>query len=43
MFDDFGNPILVEMNTTPGLDLLGIVGNEKIKDKNFKEFTKIIK
>ncbi len=43
MFDDFGNPILVEMNTTPGFDLLGMVGNEKIKDKNFKEFAKIIK
>ena len=43
MFDDSGKPILVEMNTTPGFDLLNIVGDEKIKDKNFKEFIKIIK
>jgi len=31
------------MNTTPGFDLLNIVGDEEIKEKNFKEFISIIK
>ena len=43
IFTDSGKPILVEMNTTPGFDLLNIVGNEKIKERNFQEFIKIIK
>lgn len=43
MFDDSGKPILVEMNTTPGFDLLNVIGDEKIKSRNFKEFIKIIK
>lgn len=40
MFDDKKRPVLIEMNTTPGFDLLNIVGNEKIKEKNFLEFIK---
>jgi glutathione synthase/RimK-type ligase-like ATP-grasp enzyme len=42
IFSDSGKPILVEMNTTPGFDLLNIVGNEKIKNRNFREFIKVI-
>jgi len=42
VFTNEGNPILIEMNTTPGLDLLHIVGDEKIKQKNFEEFIKIL-
>lgn len=43
MFTDSGKPILIEMNTTPGFDLLQIVGDEKIKEKNFTEFIKVLK
>lgn len=42
IFTDSGKPILVEMNTTPGFDLLNIVGNEKIRSKNFKEFLRVV-
>lgn len=40
IFDKKGNPFLVEINTTPGFDLLNVVGNEKIKAKYFKDFIK---
>jgi len=43
IFTNNSKPVLVEMNTTPGFDLLNIVGNEKIKSTNFKEFISIIK
>lgn len=43
IFSDSGKPVLVEMNTTPGFDLLNVVGDEKIKEKNFQEFIKVIK
>ena len=43
IFTNSGKPLLVEMNTTPGFDLLNIVGDEEIKEKNFKEFISIIK
>ena len=42
IFTNSGQPILVEMNTTPGFDLLHIVGNEKIKSKNFNSFIKVL-
>lgn len=42
LFDNAGKPLLMEMNTTPGFDLLHIVGDEKIKDKNFKEFISVL-
>ncbi len=38
IFDDNGRPFLVEMNTTPGFDLLHIVGTEDIKERNFEAF-----
>ncbi len=42
MFDKKNKPILVELNTTPGFDLLYVVGNEKIKQKNFDSFVSIL-
>jgi len=42
IFTNQGRPVLIEINTTPGFDLLNIVGNEKIKNKNFIEFTKTV-
>jgi len=42
IFTNSGKPLLVEMNTTPGFDLLHIVGDEKTKNKNFKEFISIL-
>lgn len=43
MFTNSGKPILIEMNTTPGFDLLHIVGDEKTKEKHFNEFIKVLK
>ena len=43
IFKNNGGPVLIEMNTTPGLDLLGIVGNKKIKKEYFEEFISILK
>ncbi|HAI74025.1 MAG TPA: hypothetical protein DCS28_03430 [Candidatus Moranbacteria bacterium] len=40
MFDRNGNPYLIEMNTSPGLDLLDIIGTKKIKDRYFSEIIK---
>ncbi len=40
IFDDDEKPIFVEMNTSPGFDLLKIVGTEKIKKRNFELFVK---
>jgi len=42
IFTTPGKPLLVEMNTTPGFDLLDIVGDEKTKEKHFKKFISII-
>lgn len=42
IFDNNEKPILVEMNTTPGFDLLRIVGTEKIKKDNFELFIKSV-
>ncbi|MDP1845667.1 MAG: ATP-grasp domain-containing protein [Candidatus Moranbacteria bacterium] len=41
IFDNFGKPKLIEINTTPGFDLLQIVGTEAIKEKNFNEFMEV--
>lgn len=43
IFTNAGQPILVEMNTTPGFDLLHIVGTEKIKEKNLDAFLEVLK
>ena len=43
VFTKQGKPLLIEMNSTPGFDLLQIVGDEETKKKNFEEFVKIVK
>ncbi len=42
LFTKSGKPVLMEINTTPGFDLLLMVGTEKIKEKNLEELTKVI-
>ncbi|OGI25590.1 MAG: hypothetical protein A3J76_05950 [Candidatus Moranbacteria bacterium RBG_13_45_13] len=42
LFSGAGKPILMEINTTPGFDLLHLVATEKIKEDNLKELTKVI-
>lgn len=42
IFNKRGRPYLIEMNTTPGFDLLKIVGDEKLIEKNFREFIKLV-
>ena len=42
IFTNSGKPVFIEMNTTPGFDLLHIVGDEKIKNNHFKEFLKTL-
>ncbi len=42
MFTNSGKPLLVEMNTTPGFDLLHLIGTEGIKKDNFDQLTNII-
>lgn len=42
IFTNSGKPLLLEVNTTPGIDLLYIVGTEKIKEKYFSEIIKIL-
>lgn len=37
IFSNSGKPYLVEMNTTPGIDLITVLGDEKIKRKSFEE------
>lgn len=43
IFLNSGKPMLMEINTTPGFDLLHIVGTEAIKEKHFREFVKVLK
>jgi glutathione synthase/RimK-type ligase-like ATP-grasp enzyme len=40
MFDRAGKPYLIEMNTSPGLDLLYIVGTKEIKNNYFSKIIK---
>jgi len=42
MFTEKGNPILMEMNPTPGFDLIDILGDEKLKQKNFEDIISIL-
>lgn len=42
IFDKSGKPYLIEMNTTPGFDLLRIVGNKDLLNKNFDEFISVL-
>jgi len=40
IFKNNGDPMLVEMNTTPGFDLLYFLGNKQVVDDNFIKFIK---
>lgn len=42
IFNNAGKPMLIEINTTPGFDLLHIVGTEAVKEKSLDEFMKAI-
>lgn len=42
IFTNSDQPFLVEINTTPGFDLLHLVGDEKTKEKHFNSFAKIL-
>lgn len=42
IFTNSGKPLLVEINTTPGFDLLHIVGTRELKIKNLKEVMSVI-
>jgi len=42
IFDEKGQAYLLEMNTTPGMDLLHELGDEKTKEKNLEELIKIV-
>ncbi|HOW60629.1 MAG TPA: ATP-grasp domain-containing protein [Candidatus Moranbacteria bacterium] len=37
IFSNSGKPYFVEMNTTPGIDLITVLGDEKIKRKSFED------
>lgn len=42
IFNDQQQPMLLEMNTTPGFDLLYELGDEEAKEKNYREFIKMV-
>jgi len=42
IFTNTGKPFLLEINTTPGSDLVQILGDENLKRKNFEEFIKLL-
>lgn len=42
IFDNDGKPYLVEMNTTPGIDLVTVLGDENTKAENITSFLDII-
>jgi glutathione synthase/RimK-type ligase-like ATP-grasp enzyme len=42
IFDKHGKPYLIEMNTTPGFDLLKLVGDDSLLEKNLTEFFKAL-
>lgn len=42
IFDNSGRPYLLEMNSTPGFDLLYLLNDETAIKKNFSEFIKIV-
>lgn len=43
MFRNNGDPVLVEMNTTPGFDLVYILDDKEIMDKNYNLFIKTVR
>ncbi|MEI7621564.1 MAG: YheC/YheD family protein [Candidatus Moraniibacteriota bacterium] len=43
IFDNDGKPYFVEMNTTPGIDLVTLLGDEKTKQANFDFIKNLLK
>lgn len=43
IFDNDGKPYFIEMNTTPGIDLVTFLGDEKTKQENFEAIIKLLK
>ena len=43
IFDNGGAPYFIEMNTCPGIDLITLLGDEKIKQANFESITNLLK
>ncbi|MDD5463808.1 MAG: ATP-grasp domain-containing protein [Candidatus Moranbacteria bacterium] len=42
IFDNDGSPYFVEMNTTPGIDLVTLLGDEQTKQENFESITDLL-
>jgi glutathione synthase/RimK-type ligase-like ATP-grasp enzyme len=42
IFSNSGKPYLIELNTTPGIDLITILGDKKLPRMNFDNFVKLI-
>lgn len=42
IFDNNGKPYFIEMNTTPGIDLITLLGDEKTKQENFEDILNLI-
>lgn len=43
IFDNNGKPFFIEMNTCPGIDLVTVLGDEKIKQENFNFIAGLLK
>lgn len=43
MFKEDGEPMLIEMNTTPGVDLLKVVGDESLSENSLFDLANLIK
>lgn len=43
IFDNSGRPYFIEMNTTPGIDLVTLLGDEKTKQANFDFIKNLLK
>jgi len=43
IFDNNGKPYFIEMNTTPGIDLVTLLADEKTKQENFEAITDLLK
>ncbi|MEI7890471.1 MAG: YheC/YheD family protein [bacterium] len=42
IFDNFGKPYFIEMNTTPGIDLVTMLADEKTKQENFESISELL-
>jgi len=43
IFSNSGKAYLVEMNTTPGIDLITALGNERVKQENFEAIINLVR